>query len=207
MGTLIIEIHYAAVSIYRNLLKTQMISSNSSAYVPSPKIQNLSAKRKFVDDADIRSSMKDFIFWLHLKVCNHEEQERSTEKVHCQRTKQKHRVVFIIFVVNVCTVSASVKVEYKWVLKRSKVAYFSFFHIESLQRWASQVKKWLESFFFNSWLDLTWLEKPRDLTGLDLRVFFRWLDLTLTWPFKLVSSQVKKIDMFFAIYASDSCLN
>jgi hypothetical protein len=40
-----------------------------------------------------------------------------------------------IFVVNVCTVSASVKVECvnKSVLKRSKVAYFSFFHVESLQ--------------------------------------------------------------------------
>jgi hypothetical protein len=63
MGTLMIEIHYAAISIYRNLLKTQIISFDSSAYVPSRKIQNLSAKRKFADDVDIRSSMNHFIFF------------------------------------------------------------------------------------------------------------------------------------------------
>ncbi len=113
MGTLMIEIHYAAVSMYRNLLKTQIISSNSSPYVSSPKIQNLSAKRKFVDDVDIRSSMNDFIFGLRLKICNYEEQERSTEQVYWQRAKQKRRVVFIIVVVNVCTVSACVKLECK----------------------------------------------------------------------------------------------
>jgi hypothetical protein len=51
---------------------------------------------------------------------------------------------------------------------------------------SSQVKSdltWLESFFFNSWLDLTWLEKPRDLTGLDLKVFLddlTWLGLGLS---------------------------
>ena len=43
-------IDYAVLSIRRDLLKTRIISFHASAYMLSLQIQNLSAKRKCVDE-------------------------------------------------------------------------------------------------------------------------------------------------------------
>ncbi len=64
--------------------------------------------------------------------------KRDQQKKYIVNGQNKNIELFLLLLpfnvfVNVCTVSASVKVECKWVLKRSKIAYFSFFHIESLQ--------------------------------------------------------------------------